>query len=69
MNRNAAFVLGLAASGAVAYGVWRSLTGMAIRAMEAQNDRLVTQESEDSFPASDAPSHTPLTGSLVGSRY
>jgi len=33
------------------------------------SDRIVTEASEESFPASDAPSHTPTLGSLATGRW
>jgi hypothetical protein len=67
MNRNLGFVLGLAVSGLAAYGLYRATRNFPWDATGTGDaDRAVTEASEDSFPASDAPSHTPVTGSVAG---
>jgi hypothetical protein len=68
MNRNTALLLGIGAAGVFAYAVWcafdQTLAGM--EAMDDSGDRRLNEEIEDSFPASDAPSHTPVMGGLAG---
>ena len=67
MNRNLAFVFGLAASGLAAYGIYRATRGFPWDVVDMGDaDRAVTEASEDSFPASDAPSRTPVIGSVIG---
>jgi hypothetical protein len=68
MNRNAALLLGVGAAGVFAYAVWRAYN-QSFESMEGfdhATDDQVNEQLEDSFPASDAPSHTPLTGGLAG---
>jgi len=70
MTRKTAWVLGLAGSGLVVYGVWRAWRmSESLRAdlPWSEEDDSVHEASEESFPASDAPSHTPMTGSRVAS--
>jgi hypothetical protein len=64
MTRKTAWMIGLGSSGLLAYTVWRKW--MRFESASDSDDRMVTEASEDSFPASDAPSHTPMTGSRVG---
>jgi hypothetical protein len=52
----------LGVSGLTACGIWLA---WAKPTRTREDGDSVTAESEDSFPASDAPSHTPLMGSRV----
>lgn len=63
MTRKAAWMIGLGSSTLLAYAAWR-MWHTAGNTGPSLDDRLVNQASEDSFPASDAPSHTPVTGSF-----
>jgi hypothetical protein len=64
MTRKAAWLLGLGSSGVVAYGIWRAWRRSAEADSSAADDRMVNEASEESFPASDAPSHTPTIATL-----
>ena len=67
MTRRAAWALALAASDLAAYGIrlaWQRRWQRRTTRMRRE-DEAVTEESEESFPASDAPSHTPVTGPQV----
>lgn len=71
MQRKLIWALGFAALAAAVY-VWRgskaARTGGAPGADHLsadESDRIVNEASEESFPASDAPSHTPTLGSLA----
>jgi len=57
----------LIGAGAALGMVFHTMRQRAARARDAavRQDDQVTQESDDSFPASDAPSHTPTSGSHV----
>ena len=67
MSRKSAWLLGIAGSGLVAYGMWRKWQSSMSAGDDApwNDDSLVNEASEESFPASDAPSHTPMMGSRV----
>jgi hypothetical protein len=69
MSRKTAWVLGIGGSGLVAYGVWRAWRMSAsLRAdlpWAEEGIDSVHEASDESFPASDAPSHTPMMGSRV----
>jgi hypothetical protein len=60
MSSKAAWLLGVGASSLLAYAIWRRWGNV-----DAASDLAVDEASEDSFPASDAPSHTPMVGSRV----
>lgn len=68
MTKKAAWLLGIGSSSLVAYGIWRAWRRSAEADISASDDRMVNAASEDSFPASDAPSHTPTMGSTVAAR-
>ena len=65
MNRKAAWALAIAASTLAAYGMWRRRQS-ASQTMPASGERdadaAIDEASEDSFPASDPPSHTATSG-------
>lgn len=65
MTKKAAWMIGLGTSGVLAYTLWRRWMQTADAGVTSFDDRMVDDASEDSFPASDAPSHTPLTGSQI----
>jgi hypothetical protein len=62
MTRRAGWALALGVSGLATYAIW--LAWHRVRPT-GNDDASVTAASEDSFPASDAPSHTPVMGSRV----
>jgi hypothetical protein len=62
MTRRAEWALALGACGLATYGIWLAWERMR---RTSNDDDSVTAASEDSFPASDAPSHTPVMGSRV----
>ena len=65
MNRKLVAAIG---TGIVAYGAWKRyrsnsrLAGAGGMTQAGSRDDLVTEESFESFPASDPPSHTGTTG-------
>ena len=75
MTQRAAWALALGASGLAAYGIWfawqkKGANAERLWIRRAQReDEAVTEASEDSFPASDAPSRTPVTGSRVSTAH
>jgi hypothetical protein len=71
MTRRVGWALALGASGLAACGIWfawqkRGFTaGLPWTRRTRSEDEAITEASEDSFPASDAPSNTPVMGSRV----
>jgi hypothetical protein len=69
MTRKSAWIVGLTASSLATYALWRAWRKPTVREVASQRmwdeDEAVNEASEESFPASDAPSHTPMTGSHV----
>jgi hypothetical protein len=68
MTRRLFWVCGLAATGVAIYALWRASQRprlSLVRAEDRRSDEAVSEASEESFPASDAPSHTPVTGPLI----
>jgi hypothetical protein len=68
MQRKLIWALGFASLAAAVY-VWRGAkaarTPNPDHLSADESDRIVDEASEESFPASDAPSHTPTLGSLA----
>jgi hypothetical protein len=68
MTRRLLWICGLAATGAAIYTLWRQSQRprlSLVRTADQRRDEAVSEASEESFPASDAPSHTPLNGPLI----
>jgi len=68
MTRRLLWIFGLAATGAAIYAVWRTSQRPRLSLVHTDDqrwDEAVTEASEESFPASDAPSHTPVNGPLI----
>jgi hypothetical protein len=58
-------MVGMAAA-AAAFAVHLAYSRRAARLARERSDASVQVESDDSFPASDPPSHTPTTGATAG---
>lgn len=65
MTKKAAWMIGLGSSGVLGYALWRRWMRTVEAGVSSFDDRMVDEAAEDSFPASDAPSHTPTTGSSI----
>ena len=68
MNKPAMWVGGAVAAASLGYGLWRwvaarnrAMSNRRLRQSASLSQRSVDLSSEDSFPASDAPSFTPTT--------
>jgi len=68
MTQKAAWALALGVGGLVAYGLWLAFEEER-KGRTRTEDEAVNEASEDSFPASDAPSNTPVMGSRVATSH